>query len=154
MSTMTDLNAAIRTQIDAVSGVENVYGYARFVADWSPYLGLFKSTTGDIRGWMVTLANPAITTVPDTFGTREWTYHFLISGALQIKDSINTEETFLTQAESILTALCDETTFGVAGVQVRGFDPQLRRVWHDQLGSVHCHLCEITLDVPVQMSFD
>jgi hypothetical protein len=153
MTTLTDLNAALVSQIDAVSGVENVYGYTRYIADWSGYLGLFRRDGGDINGWWVTLANPSITTAADVFGANLWTYHWLITGIMGVQDSANSEAVILAQAEAILATLHDETTLGVVGVTVGDLFPQLRVVEHRQFGSTLAHYCEITLDVPVQVSF-
>lgn len=152
MTTLTDLNAALVSQIDAVSGVEHVFGYTRYIADWSGYLGLFKRTGGDINGWWVTLASPSITTAADVFGANLWTYHFLITGIMSVQDSANSEAVILAQAEAILATLHNETTLGVAGVTVGDLFPQLRVVEHRQFSSPLCHYVEITLDVPVQMS--
>lgn len=153
MTTLTDLTSALVSQIDAVSGVEHAYGYTRFVADWTPYLALFKNAAGDINGWWVTLANPAITTAADEFGINLWTYHFLLTGIQGVKDASNTEAVILAQAEAILGTLHNETTLNVAGVTVGEFFPQLRIVEHRQFGSTLVHYCEITIDIPVQVSF-
>ena len=154
MTTLTGLTSALVSQVDAVSGVDNVFGYTRFVADWTNYLNLFKrSSSGDINGWWVTLANPSITTAADVFGANEWTYHFLITGIMGVKDSANTEATILGQAEAILATLHNETTLGVSGVTVGDLFPQLRIVEHRSFGSVLAHYCEITLDVKVAVSF-
>ena len=154
MTTLTDLTSALVSQIDAVSGVDYVYGYQRYIADWTNYLALFKRSSGsDINGWWVTLANPSITTAADVFGANEWTYHFLITGIMGVKDSANTEATILGQAEAILATLHTETTLGVSGVTVGDLFPQLRIVEHRMFGSILCHYCEITLDVKVAVSF-
>lgn len=153
MTTLTDLNTALVAQIDAVSGVEKVYGYTRYVADWTNYLTLFKRAGGDINGWWVTLANPSITTAADVFGANLWTYHFLITGIMGVQDSATSEAVILAQAEAILATLHDETTLGVGGVTVGDLFPQLRMVEHRQFGSVLCHYVEIVLDVPVQVVY-
>lgn len=153
MTALTDLNAALVTQIDAVSGVEHAYGYTRYVSDWTPYLALFKTTSSTINGWWVTLANPSITTAADAFGVNLWVYHFLITGIMQVQDASNTEASFLAQAEAILLTLHNETTLSVAGVTVGEFFPQLRVVEHRQFGSVLCHYGEVTLDIPVSVVF-
>lgn len=153
MTTLTDLNAALVAQIDAVSGVEHAFGYTRFVSDWTPYLELFKTAAGGINGWWVTLANPSITTAADVFGMNLWTYHWLVTGIMGLKDNANTEAVILAQAEAILATLHNETTLGVSGVTVGEFFPQLRIVEHRQFGSVLCHYCEISLDIPVQVAF-
>ena len=152
MTTYSDLNAAIVAQLGGVTNIGAVHAYSRYIADWPTFLDQFKETVGgveQIRGWFVTLANPAITNEPSAFRQRTRTYRFLITGILGVKDASATESTFIGLVEAVLDALDDETTLGVSGVVVGGFSPECRIVELRQFGSVLCHVAEIGLDVPV-----
>jgi hypothetical protein len=156
VTTYSDLAAALKTQVEGVATIGNVYAYHRVKADWAEFLTLF--TTGAAadtraRGWYITMNQPVIETRVSEFGTRDRVYRFLLTGIEGLDDAANTESILIQHVEGILDALDDETTFGVAGVIVRGFDVQCRTVEHRTFGGVLCNVAEITIDIPVEKVF-
>ena len=156
MTTYTSLAAALKTQVEGVASIGNVYAYARYVTNWAEFLTLFETGAAGserVRGWWLTLNQPAIETRPSEFGVRDRVYRFLLTGIEGLDDAVNTESTLIQNVEAILDALDDETTFGVSGVVVRGFDAACRTVEHRQFGDVLCNVAEIVIDVPVEKGF-
>src|SRR6266542_2176430 len=159
MSTFTDLRDALVTQLQAVPGTATVHARTRFIVDDAKFLEAFGYTpqagTHTIRGWFVTLDNPALEVEPDlsSFGERVRVYHFKLTGVMGWQDSSNSEGTFLALVEAVLEQLDTATTFGVSGVIVRGFEPVCRLVEARRFGSVLVHWAEITVDIPVEKAF-
>ena len=152
MSRYTDLVDALVTQVGTVTGAGNVYGYTRFISDPAQYLTLFQYTDGSIRAWWVSPADPGIDIEADSFGSDEWTYHFLVTGVMGLQDSANTERTFVGLVESVAGALTGLATVGTSGETVDGSHIAVGAPQHRQFGSVLCHYCEIRVDIPVEVA--
>ena len=157
MSTYSDIIAAIKARVDTVSNVGSTHAYNRWNADWSTYHNQFKVTIGgvsQIRGWVVTMdeSNP-IAGEPYSLGSTKRTYNVLIYGILDLKDTSNTEDTFLSLVESVMNALDGRTDLGLSVVIDFDVGPcSLRRYDSRQFGSVLCHYCEIIIPVGVEVA--
>ena len=146
--------AAARTAVyNVVNGVTDkgvCYDYARWSADWSGFLDLFKTTVGaveQIRGWMVTLRG--MDPEPYNMGISQTlrTYHFRILGLMGIDDSAATEKTFAALTEDVAEALDAAATlhaqsayFFATEATIAVFEPRV-------FGGVLCHWTEINIDL-------
>lgn len=155
MSVNAEILAAVKAKLEDIPNIGKVYARQRFAADWSKYLGLFKTTVGgqeQIRGWVVTLDenNPMAPSL-DEFGEVNRTYNVLIWGMLGFQDASNTEGAFFDLCETIADSLDAEVDLGLSYVTKGGVGPtSWRRQDLRQFGSVLCHYAESV--VPVETS--
>lgn len=142
--------AALVALIDSASGVENVYGYQRHVADWKALMDLFKVATGvapnqtfRVHGW--TVSRSAV--------EEEWltnvecirTHTFKVRGFYGVQDSANTEASFNALLEAIgNTCRADFTASATAEWR----DPlSFQTIDHRIFGGILCHYAEGTCRV-------
>lgn len=155
MATNQDIISAVKDVVAGVSNIGTTHAYERWNANWSDYLDQFKATisgTVQVRGWVVTLdgGNPVLGE-PYSFGNTLRTYNVQIFGILGLKDSSNTEQTFLNLAEAVMDALDAKKNLSVSGVVDYSVGPCTMRSYQiRQFGSVLCHYCEIILPVQVE----
>lgn len=156
MSVYSDIVAALQVRVQAATDEGTVHAYERWNANWSDYLDQFKSTIGgvdQIRGWVVTMdeQNPIVGGMGSArYGAITRVYNALVFGVMGLKDSSNTETTFLNLVESVLDVLDGRTDLGLAAVVDYSVGPATVRLYqHRMFGSVLCHYCEIAVPVEV-----
>lgn len=153
MGVYADITAALKTELDSITNIGKTHDHQRYVADWSNYLSLFRTTVNgqsQIRGWMI-MPDEANALVGEwgQFGAVKRTYNVLIAGVLGVSDSDNTEAAFMALCELVVDAIDALTTLtGVTGETVGGIGPcTLRKCEIRQFGSVLCHYGEILVPV-------
>lgn len=150
MSQFSDIASALGTIVGGVTNVGQVHQRRRWSADWSKFLNQFKATIGgkaQVRAWMVTReswqAEPG-----DAFGEVRRRHVFLIVGALGFEDASDTETTFQALVEAVCDAVDARKDLGLAYVTDYSVGPcSLRTLTAEQLGSVLCHVCEISVEI-------
>jgi len=103
--------AAIKTILEGVANIGQVYDYERYAKQWTALRSLFMADIGGtqrLRGWVITLT--AVRQEPDTFmgGTHVY-YDFLIRGFEAVDDSSASEKTFKDLALAVIQALDGDT---------------------------------------------
>lgn len=153
MGVYADIITALKTELDSVANIGKTHNHQRYVADWSGYLDSFTQTVNgqnQVRGWMLMPdESNAIVGTWDEQNRINRTYNVLIAGILGVKDSDNTEATFMALCESVVDEIdALDTLTGVTGVTVGAIGPcVLRKVEIRQFGSVLCHYGEILVPV-------
>ena len=153
MSTYTTIIGAIKTKLEAVTGINgaaNVYDYQRLSTDWTSFLSLFKVTsTSKIHGW--TFTRTSTEEILCTNNQSERVFTFKIRGYMSVDDSAESEKTFQDIIENIcddfrmdmdlgigstIEAGDDQNTNGIGVVQVQIVEA--RMFW-----AVLCHFAEL-----------
>lgn len=142
----------IKTTLDTATNISNkTYTRLRLTKDWNNFLSLFKDSNDKIHGWMITRVSTGQSCMSQGSQLTK-THHIKIIGIYGLKDADDSETTFQTIVENVVTAFnSDDTLSGacfsctptdnapnVAGIQVDIFEPRL-------FGDVLCHYCELSL---------
>lgn len=108
----TTVRTAIYNALDGIANHGMIYDYTRWVADYTAFLTLFKTTIGgvdQIRGWMISLAE--INQEQNDFTGAIWrTYTYRVNGYMGLDDSAATEKTFVALVETLVNAIDDDAT--------------------------------------------
>jgi len=141
---LSDIRSEIKTKLEAISGVENVYDFKRYCNDLSTYKDLFvkdnKVNTWEIERISFT-RNPrgGNGEIDDTI------HNFVIRGYYSVFDSLATEKTFQDLVESICATFMDDPTLGgyahIVHMPIEGVFSTNR------LGGVMCHVVEIRINI-------
>jgi len=140
---LTLIRAKIKTKLEAISGVENVYDYKRFSNDLATYKDLFvkdsRVNTWDIERNSFTRTDRGATSVEDV------THNFIIRGFYSVYDKLASEKTFQDLVETICASFISDPTLGgtanILHVPIEGeFSTAM-------LGAVLCHVVTINLIV-------
>lgn len=145
--------AACKTEMSEVSGMGKVYAYERWTANWTNFLNLFKTTGNKINGWMITrIATPQR---QETLGEKERAHILLFRGVYGLDDSADTESTFQTQIEAMVTKFNEDANENLGGVCLTthpDWGPmdgsvglQVDKVEIRVFGTVLCHYAECRL---------
>ena len=142
--------AQIKTTLDTVTNVGQTHDYMRWAIDESAFLDLTKatiSTVDQIRAWFIdyggfTSVEPWLSRPTKTIRI----HSFVIHGYLGLDDSAATGKTFATLAETVCTALEDDTTLNAASLSSYR-EPCQCVVDHRMFYSKLCHHAAITLQV-------
>lgn len=153
MTVSADLHSAFVTQLQAVTSIGLVHPRPRWIADWSKFLNLFKTTIGGrsvIRSWWV--RRDLATAGDGEFDVTERVHRMIITGIAGFSDSDAESQYAAMQSlcDTIMARFDSQTTLGVTGVMVDGVGPcSLLSFEHYAYGSVGCHVTEI--EVPVRV---
>jgi len=141
------------TEMAEVSGMGKVYGYERWAAPWTTFLSLFKTTGNKINGW--TISRVAAPQRQETLGEKERAHILLFRGVYGLDDSANTEATFQTQIESMVTKFNEDDNENLGGACLTthpDWGPmsglvglQVDKVENRMFGTVLCHYAECRL---------
>lgn len=142
------IRAGIKTKVEAVSNVGQVYDYERWATEWSAFLDLFKTTIGGsdvIRGWTITCQSFPQEQV--TFGDPggiDRTYTYKLRGYFGLDDSAASEKAAMVVAEDVVEAF--DAEFDATQEVIN--EPADLTVFEARLfGDVLCHYAEVTLMV-------
>lgn len=140
---LSTVRTEIKTILEALDGIENVYDYKRYCKDWKTYKNLFKKGY-QINTWEIT--RPSFEyIVHGSDSCQRKTHNFLIRGFRALDDSLASEKTFQDLVEIVANSFRDKpklnNTAEVVNVPIVG------RTFEDFLGSVLCHVCEIEVNI-------
>lgn len=144
------IRAQIKTTLDAVTDIGRTHDYMRLAIGESAFLDLAKttiSTVDQIRVWFIdyggfTSEEPWISRPIKSLRV----HSFVIHGYLGLDDSAATGKTFATLAETVCTALEDDTTLNAIALSSYR-EPCQCVVDHVMFYSKLCHHAAITLQV-------
>jgi hypothetical protein len=139
----------IKTSLDSVADIGNVYDYQRLRTEMKGYLDLFQteiSSQKQIRGWIVTVEDWGTRSGSIGNGCIYRAYHFVVRGYQSIIDSIATEKTFLSLIELVDKQLVTDLRLLSSDYVLREY-PVLRVFEPRLFGGVLCHYAEIDMIV-------
>jgi hypothetical protein len=152
----TVIRANLKTTVESVSNIGNVYDYLRWTALYDDFLVKVKDTIGGtdlLRLWMITSAgfDQAENRGDDIESIAiPRTHHYRIFGYGQVDDANGSEKTFYTLTEAVVNVLnlnavtlTNLPTAIIENVSIA----QLGTFEHRMFGSVLCHFARIDQDV-------
>ena len=150
---LTAIYTAIKTQMEAVSGMGKVYDYMRWSNNWGTFLTLFKTTGNIVNGWSFGRVSTAQRM--ESLGAIEQAHIILFRGVYGLDDSAATEKTFQSQIDAMVTKFnlaANEDLGGVCLTINPDWGPmdgavglQVDKVDHRLFGTVLCHYAECRL---------
>lgn len=144
------VRASIKTLVEAVSNVGEVYDHEPFAADWREYVDQFKCNVlgrDQIRAFTISMeATPrerlAVAGARNTHNQARHTYK--IRGYCGFNEDCDTENEFLTVVIAVLAKLDTGIVTGNAyNAPIAQLDTYVPRTF----GGVLCHFAEITQEV-------
>lgn len=144
------IRARIKTVMEAISNMGDVYDYLRWAVRQEDFNSLFVNTissTDQIRAWCI--SDPGFTQIQtpmrrDGRGiTREYAY--TIDGWLTLDDSAATSKTFYALAEDVCEALDRDST--LIGLGFYRLPCNLAKPDHRIFGGKLCHHVEISYTI-------
>lgn len=151
--TITTVTTAIKTQLETVSSIGNVYDYQRYANQWDDYLGFFKTTISGspvIRGWTIALESIPVDDSPyDTDPDAPmnlWRYNYTLRGYLGVDDSAASEKTARGLAVDVVKAIRSKRE-ELASTVLTVSTPQVAAIAYQMFGGVLCHYIEISFEV-------
>lgn len=138
------IRTQIKTKLEAISGVEKVYDFKRFCADWVTYKELFIKDS-KVNTWEIERKSFSRTGRGGSGDVEDTVHDFIIRGFYSFYDVLATEKTFQDLVETICADFIDDPTLGgkakIVHVPITGtFTTAM-------LGSVLCHVCEIAISI-------
>jgi len=139
----------LKTDIEAVSGIGKVHNYNRYIKDWKSYQREFTKND-KVNTWEIvrTDFNRSVHASSGSQSGEERINHtFTIRGFYGLSDDLESEKTFQDLVESVCTALRNDPTLSGEAecIYYTPERPVTGRIYHDFLGEVLCHICEITV---------
>jgi hypothetical protein len=145
--------ATVRTQVktilEGVSGIGNVYEYERYANEWLVYKNLFKS--GDFINFTEILRPAFVREVGGSDSVERVTHNFTLKGAFTLNDARATEKTCQDLVEAICQAFRDKPKLQDEAEVVRY--PITGRIYKGMFGNVLCHIYEIEVQIRERLLF-
>ena len=108
---LSTVRAALKTKLDAVTGVENVYDYVYWTGDWETIYANFAKD-GRINTWMIGLANIPNTKIDN--GNRYKTYVFNLFVYYSLQTSTESSKDLEDLIDTVVNEFIDGFSFLVA----------------------------------------
>ncbi len=149
--------AAIRTElktvIEAVSGIGNVYDYLRYSNSEKNFKDLFKADK-KINGWQITRQATSEETESQNYNNIR-THKFLIWGIYSAKDVDASEKTFQDLVEAVTAALrtAGKSPQPLSGTALYVEPPQVEKIEYRCFGGVLVHSVDISVEVTEYVTF-
>lgn len=145
---LSAIRTELKTVMEGVSDIGNVYDYVRQAAHESKIKSLFKTSTDKLLTWFITRV-----AVHD-----EWlshcengikTHNFQVLGFYGLKDIDASENTFQDLIDSVMTTLrnASKQPAPLSGTALRMTTPRAEPIDHRQYSKVLTHACRITFAV-------
>jgi len=138
------IRTQIKTKLEAISGVENVYDYKRFCSDWATYKELFVKDS-KVNTWEIERKSFSRTGRGGSGDVEDTVHEFIIRGFYSFYDALATEKTFQDLVETICADFIDDPTLGGKAIMVHV--PITGTFNIGKLGEVVVHTVEIAISI-------
>jgi len=141
---LANIRSQIKTKLEAITGVSNVYEYKRFCNDWHTYKELFVKDSR-VNTWEIERKSFSATAHGGNGDVEDTTHNFVIRGFYSFNDELATEKTFQDLVDTICSSfLSDPTLSGKAKIV---HVPITGSFSMGKLGEVLCHLVDINITI-------
>lgn len=141
---LSAIRTKIKTKLEAISGVENVYDYKRFCADWATYKELFIKSS-KVNTWEIERRSFSRVGHGGSGDVEDPTHLFIIRGFYSFYDTMETEKTFQDLVETICASFINDPTLGgtakIVHIPIEG------EFSMGKLGDILCHIVEIRISI-------
>jgi hypothetical protein len=143
----TDITAALKTLLEAISGVGTVLDYAPAVKTLSELRTFFPLDENDkLNAWIIERTSVAIGR-KTSLSSQEWTHNFVIQGWITTSGKNASYIDFQNLVESIMNSFSENITLGLANSSVIPLGPTADPINSEFLGDFLCHHVKITVVV-------
>lgn len=139
---LATIRSKIKTKLEAISGVENVYDYKRYCNDWVTYKDLFV-TDSKVNTWEIQRDTFSKTGHGGDGNVHDTENDFVIRGFYSVYDAYGSEKVFQDLVETIIANFLNDATLG--GTAEILHVPITGTFTIGRLGAVLCHIVEIRL---------
>jgi hypothetical protein len=141
---LTLIRTQIKTKLEAISGVENVYDYKRFCSDLATYKDLFIKDA-KVNTWEIERKAFSRTGRGGSGDIEDVIHEFIIRGFYSFYDAYATEKTFQDLVETICADFISDPTLG--GKAKMMHVPITGEFSNVMLGNVLCHQVQINITI-------
>lgn len=138
------IRTQIKTKLEAISGVEKVYDYKRYCADWATYKDLFVKDS-KVNTWEIERKSFSRTARGGSGDVEDTIHEFIIRGFYSFYDALATEKTFQDLVETICADFVNDPTLGGKAKIVH--IPITGEFTLGKLGDVLCHIATINISI-------
>lgn len=138
------IRTQIKTKLEAISGVENVYDYKRFSSDWATYKDLFVKDSR-VNTWEIERKSFSRMARGGSGDVEDTIHNFIIRGFYSVYDVLASEKTFQDLVETICADFIDDPTLGGKAKMVH--IPITGEFTTAMLGNVLCHVVMININI-------
>lgn len=151
MSYATTL-AAIKTLMESVTNIGNVFDYVRWNKDWPITLSLIKVATpapAHIRFWDI--SRKSTPEEEKTSRTNLRLHTFQIRGFISLDDSTATEKTLQNLVEDVATMFRNKPTLN--GTALIAAPLQINNTGHAMVGDVLCNMVDTSIKITEEIQW-
>jgi len=141
---LSNIRSQIKTKLEAISGVENVYDYKRFCHDWVTYKDLFVKDS-KVNTWEIERKTFTAVSHGGSGDVEDTQHNFIIRGFYSIYDSLETDKTFQDLIKTICASFLNDPT--LSGKAKIVHLPITGTFSTGKLGEVLCHIVEINVTI-------
>jgi len=139
---LSSIRTKIKTKLEAISGVENVYDYKRYSSDLSTYKDLFIKDS-KVNTWDIERKKFALVARGGSGSVEDNTHEFIIRGFYSVYEALTSEKTFQDLVETICSNFVNDPTLsGTAKIVHIPITGEFSTV---MFGNVLCHLVQINI---------
>ena len=138
------IRTQIKTKLEAISGVENVYDYKRFCSDLATYKDLFIKDS-KVNTWDIERTNFERIGHGGSGDVEDINHTFVIRGFYSFYNELATEKTFQDLVETICASFINDPTLG--GYANIVHIPIIGEFSTVMLGAVLCHAVNIVINI-------
>jgi len=141
---LSTVRTKMKTVIESVSGIGQVYDYQRYTHDWASYKDLFQKSS-KINTWDIMRIKNTSDPYGGSGGREDRTHDFIVRGFYAVSDELASEKTFQALTDLVIDAFRNKPDLdGVANILnfpiTADFDNQM-------FGGVLCHTVAISISV-------
>jgi hypothetical protein len=138
------IRTKIKTKLEAISGVENVYDYKRYSADLATYKDLFINDSR-VNTWDVERKTFSKISHGGHGDVEDSSDDFVIRGFYSVYEKLTSEKTFQDLVETICADFLNDPTLGGTATLLR--IPITGEFSTVMLGNVLCHQVQINISI-------
>lgn len=141
---LTTIRTQIKTLIEAVSGIGNVYDYERYCNDWATYKDIFVKND-KVNTWDIKRERFSSSSHGGSGGVTDRTFDFAIRGFYALNDALASEKTFQDLTDLVLAKF--ENNPDLNGIAHIVHQPIIGDFSIGKLGDVLVHIVTIHLSI-------
>lgn len=141
---LSTIRTKIKTKLQSIIGIENVYDYKRYCNDWASYRDLFIKDCR-VNTWEIERVSFSRSAIGGSGDVEDTIHNFVIRGFYSVHDILATEKTFQDLVETVCATFVNDPTLGGTAKMVH--IPITGNFTTSMLGSVLCHVVTISIQI-------
>ena len=147
---LSTVRTQMKTMLESVSGIGEVYDYKRYSNDLTTYKNLFVEGS-KVTTWEIIRDTFSMNVHGGSGGVEDRTHNFIIRGFYSLNDKLASEKTFQDLVDTVIEVFRDDPTLsGVANIVNMPVEGSFSM---EKLGNVLCHKVEINISISERNRF-